>query len=109
MLGDAAASTAEASGEGAGSGVEAALCSRDLIEAWAVAFIREFKSGDQLLDPRRPIRVGWALPPTTFKNPPWVGWPKEGEITEDARDAPVDESLPCGFMGNRARARASNL
>ena len=78
---------------------------RDLIEAWAVAFIREFKSGDQLLDPRRPIRVGWALPPTTFKNPPWVGWPKEGEITEVARDAPVDESLPCGFMGNQCYSK----
>lgn len=37
LLGDAAASTAEVSGEGASSGVEAALCSRDLIEAWLEA------------------------------------------------------------------------
>ena len=84
---------------------------RDLIEAWACAFVHDFRTDEfpLLTGPGAPpIRVGWALPPTTLKNPPWVGWPAEGQITEvppELTRACADESLRCGFMGNQCFSR----
>ena len=83
---------------------------RDLIETWAVEYLREFKTGDKLLRTgfgAPPIRLGWALPPTTLKNPPWKGWPYPGELVEVPKDLSVSNGdLRCGFMGNQCYSQA---
>ena len=83
---------------------------RPLIEAWTKAFVcdlyqtDEHPQGRPLITDDLPIRIGWCLPPDSFKNPPWVGWPAPGEVQDVPEDTPIDAVVDCGFFGSQCRA-----
>ena len=76
---------------------------RDLIEAWAVELIRDFKTDAKLLSRTRfgspPIRLAWV----TKAGPLQFDWPR-GCINEVPINTRADKGLRCGFVGSQCRS-----
>ena len=75
---------------------------RELIEVWAVELVRDFDTDAKVL--RRgfgapPIKLAWILPKSALD----FTWP-DGAINEVPASTPVDDSLPCGFLGTQCRS-----
>ena len=75
---------------------------RALIEAWAFEKVVEYRTGNKLLDRNKPVTLAYAPPPKPLQ----MNWPV-GYLTEVPEDQPKDESVDCGFAGDRCASVAS--
>lgn len=76
---------------------------RDLIEAWACEFVRDFRTDGKLMTRRKPIKLAYGFKPNGFRKA--IEPTYQGELVEVPKSTSLDESVPCGFLGTTSRSK----